>query len=185
MNLQSKSPLIRKSALNRGNWKPNEELRVRFEEHVKFTEYEKEEDDEDEKWLDEHEREKQIIQNLFENGDSNQNDTENQSRGWKVLSTVTQATFRFASFARNALSSDEYYDMDNSTAGTSGGQGSPRSHQPQLVVKEIVETEEYTENESIFTRKNTLEDDKHSHGRIYTRPVLNGNGNVYFSLESA
>ena len=183
MNLRSKSPLTRKSALNHGNWKPNEELRVRFEEHVKFSEYEREEDEDGEKWGNEREREKQIIQNLFENNDRYQNETENRSRGWKVLSTVTQATFRFARFARNALSSDEYDDVDSSAAGTSG-QRSPGSHQPQLIVEESAETEEYDENEFFFTRKSTLEDDKHSHGRIYTRPGLNNNGNVYFSLDS-
>ena len=157
---------MRKLALNHGNWKPNEELRVRYEEQVKANEYE-----------DQEETTEQIIpKSLIENDDNN-----NYKTGSKKSSSLAQqAILRRA----NMNLKEQVVSVDYSTAVSSNSQENSDSLQPQLIAEEHPEKEDYVESGSIFTRNITLEDGRHSHGCIYNRKYswpVSPNGKVYFS----
>ena len=151
MDMQPMYPLKRRSALNRGQWKFNDELQAPLSEEVEISEDAKEEEKENEN--DEEERKKAILQNLFEN-EVYQNESE--QTGWKMVSAVSKATSWLATMARSAIQSTDYlYPMNSSTS--------------------------ESESETFLFRKTTLEDDKNSHGRVYKRPSdLNGKACIVF-----
>ena len=176
-NKQSKVPLVRKSALNHGHWKPNEQLRVRFAEQVSVSEYEKEEG-KNEVNKTQLEQERQIVENLFQAIEGSNEEKSNAN--WGLLSKVGEVSSRFAAMARNALGHEEFYDSSD-IIDSDGSRCAAIDLQPCPISFENLKSNTSDEAETFLTRCNTLEDDKYSHGRVfsYTKPLNNGNQSNY------
>ena len=163
--------LVRKAGM-RSKYQPHDRLRVRFDEEVKVTEYENEKREESES---EKERNEKIINNLFENNESNNKKNDSSSR-WSIVSSVTQATKFFANIAKNSLSnrSDEVF-FDSNDHFFRDGQGSDVDKgTPTSLTQTIPDGCNTNATQSYFKRNKTTEVTTHSPGCIYMRP-LSGN----------
>jgi len=145
MDWEPMYPLRRRSALNRGHWKLHDEFQDQFSDQD--TTYEEENDETDENLKKEQERKRKLVQSLF--GNMKQANEIEQQNNWKVLSTVSRATSWLATMTRNVIHPGNYQFFRY--AGSS--------------------PDDNMESESTLFRKSTLEDEKHSHGRINSRSL--------------
>lgn len=158
-----KSIAMNRTALRRGNWKPNELMKLRFDEKVKDSEFDSEDYSKDVE--DEAEQKLSIVESFFPGESESGEDLKQDESKWKLLSAVQDPTTHFAPYSEDFLSrtSTAYFDCTSDDANSDESAGAV----------ENVENHDWERNAPMgFTKKLEQYKAKYSNRKSETRGKL-------------